>query len=292
MKKNLRIQLEGGIGNQLFQLAAVLHYANLHEMNYSLLRAEKYDSKFYHLNGLENLKGLHLIPRNLFLRGRVGSWIWRIDRHLLKKFVKYRKARRIFVFTETDIPRYLPNKTREIRGYFHTPTFPLEHSTFIRKTLRKSEGTEFKSYLNDFDGENKISVHMRRGDYLKLGSKYGELGKEYYLPAIKKITDFLNRSELLIFSDDIAYAKKFFSAVEFKNFNIAYAPATLKPFENITLMSYCTGHIISNSTFSWWGAVLAENSKMVIAPSRWSKDNSIPPNLNLRPWHIIDPKFI
>ena len=35
---------------------------------------------------------------------------------------------------------------------------------------------------------------------------------------------------------------------------------------DMCLMSLCEGHIIANSSFSWWGAWLAD-SKMVVAPS-------------------------
>ena len=37
---------------------------------------------------------------------------------------------------------------------------------------------------------------------------------------------------------------------------------------DLCLMSLCEGHIIANSTFSWWGAWLADSEK-VIAPSIW-----------------------
>jgi hypothetical protein len=34
----------------------------------------------------------------------------------------------------------------------------------------------------------------------------------------------------------------------------------------------CSDHIIANSTFSWWGAWLA-NAGVVVAPSKWFGEN-------------------
>jgi hypothetical protein len=40
--------------------------------------------------------------------------------------------------------------------------------------------------------------------------------------------------------------------------------------EEILLMSKCKHHVISNSTFSWWGAWLSNyNNNIVIAPRKW-----------------------
>ena len=70
-----------------------------------------------------------------------------------------------------------------------------------------------------------------------------------------------------VFSDDMAWSRE----------NIKPAgPITyvehdnIVDYERMTLMSFCHHHIISNSTFAWWGAWLNPRpSKVVIAPKRW-----------------------
>ena len=37
---------------------------------------------------------------------------------------------------------------------------------------------------------------------------------------------------------------------------------------DLCLMTMCDGHIIANSSFSWWGAWLSKSRK-IIAPSGW-----------------------
>jgi hypothetical protein len=46
----------------------------------------------------------------------------------------------------------------------------------------------------------------------------------------------------------------------------------------LAILSHFEGHVISNSTFSWWGAYLANNNKIVAAPNVWFKHH-LEPNL-------------
>ena len=56
------------------------------------------------------------------------------------------------------------------------------------------------------------------------------------------------------------------------------------------LMTMCKGHIIANSSFSWWGAWLADSMK-VIAPSGWftGSDNQHLDTIDIIPesWEVI-----
>jgi hypothetical protein len=42
---------------------------------------------------------------------------------------------------------------------------------------------------------------------------------------------------------------------------------------DLCLMTLCSDHIIANSSFSWWGAWLA-NTSTVIAPNNWFGPNN------------------
>ena len=61
------------------------------------------------------------------------------------------------------------------------------------------------------------------------------------------------------------------------------------PYIDLYLMSQCDDFIIANSTFSWWGAWLANRGK-VIAPKKWFGPNNSHLNTkDLYPehWEII-----
>ncbi|MCP3973307.1 MAG: alpha-1,2-fucosyltransferase [bacterium] len=113
-----------------------------------------------------------------------------------------------------------------------------------------------------------IAVHVRRGDYLKLAGS-PVLPMSYYERAVDLIRQWVPDSEFFVFSDDPEWARTNLHLdvrrVEFVDINSEAAPH-----EDLRLMSSCKGHIIANSTLSWWGAWLSERpEKCVIAPKYW-----------------------
>lgn len=130
--------------------------------------------------------------------------------------------------------------------------------------------------------ECPISLHIRRGDFLINSGNHYNLGLEYYEEAL---THFDNDIPVIIFSDDPKWCKEqdLFSS---DRFLVAEGNSS---YVDLCLMSLCKYHIIANSTFSWWGAWLA-NSKKVIAPKKWFGPNNShlsTVDLYLQNWKII-----
>ena len=66
--------------------------------------------------------------------------------------------------------------------------------------------------------------------------------------------------------DDIEWCKKNFSDIP----NAIFFTGDYKhPIEDLRFMSLCKHHIIANSTFSWWGAYLSDDTGVTIYPSSW-----------------------
>lgn len=104
------------------------------------------------------------------------------------------------------------------------------------------------------------SVHVRRGDYLRLTREYVQFDMDYY----KRAMDTIKSPKYLIFSDDINWCK-----ANFNGDNIEFSEGRA-PVDDLALMSSCEHNIICNSSFSWWGAWLNKNpSKIVVAPEKW-----------------------
>jgi len=106
------------------------------------------------------------------------------------------------------------------------------------------------------------SIHIRRGNYLNLQQFHPVQDIHYFNKSIEKIP---NDSYFLIFSDDIKWCK-----MNFPNDERFIFIENNNDYEDLLLMSLCENNIISNSTFSWWGAYLNKNpNKIVVAPEKW-----------------------
>lgn len=113
--------------------------------------------------------------------------------------------------------------------------------------------------------ENPVSLHVRRTDYLTNNANHHNLDLSYYEEALKHFDD----RQVIVFSDDPEWCKKQ-SLFSDDRFLVSESEDNKI---DLCLMTFCTSHIIANSSFSWWGAWLA-NSQKVIAPSKWFGPNN------------------
>ena len=130
--------------------------------------------------------------------------------------------------------------------------------------------------------ENPIALHVRRGDFLRNSARHYNQPLSYYENALKHFPD----ETVLVFSDDPVWCH---DEALFADDRFMIADGNSN-YVDLCLMSMCSGHIIANSSFSWWGAWLAK-SKKVVAPSRWFgdelKESNDTKDLYPESWEII-----
>lgn len=149
-------------------------------------------------------------------------------------------------------------------GFFQSEKY-FPNKTLILNLFQPSEFTnqQLVKYDNLLKGIT-CSIHVRRGDYLNY-SLHAARDIEYYQKGIDRVGEV---DKYLIFSDDIEWCKENFlmeNSVFIEN---------EKDYVEIFLQSKCTHNIISNSTFSWWGAYLNTGiNKKTVAPKKWFKDD-------------------
>lgn len=158
-------------------------------------------------------------------------------------------------------------KNTKIKGYFQSEKYFYNFGDQIK--LLFSPDNETLSYIRErysnlLEDNSTVSVHVRRGDYVKLTDVHGLLCMNYYEEAMLRFPNH----KFVMFSDDIEWCKE-----NFRNCTFIEGESEVIDFY---LMSFMKSNVIANSTFSWWSAWLNSNpDKIVIAPSKWFGPESI-----------------
>jgi len=192
-----------------------------------------------------------------------------------------------FTYSENPNMQFQEIQYREnlfIRGYFQSENYFKHNRQAILELFSPQEEIEKfinNKYQNIIDNEQHVSVHIRRGDYLKLSDFHNVLGETYYQNAMEKY----NGAKFVFFSDDIDWCKQTFANKN--SIFIEKQPDVMDMF----LMSKITHNIIANSSFSWWGAWLNQSEKQtVVCPGNWfgpKNSHLITKDLTPTSWNVI-----
>lgn len=125
--------------------------------------------------------------------------------------------------------------------------------------------------------ENSVAIHVRKGnDYQSRIWYQNTCPIEYYRKAIDYLKNQLDNPQFYVFTDNPTWVKENF--IDFDYLLIDWNPgAGWGSHADMQLMSLAKHNIISNSTYSWWGAYLNSNpEKIVICPEIWFNPDSTP----------------
>lgn len=175
-------------------------------------------------------------------------------------------------------------KEKFVIGGFFFPESAQAIESVLKDELRvvSPENELNASMRKRIEETESVGVHIRRGDFVTLGLVVCDL--EYYKKSICEMLERLTRPVFYIFSDDIGWVRNNLCV----DAELVYVDLNNSAPDDMRLLYNCKHFIISNSTFSWWGAFLGKYSnKMVVAPKYWRKDCS-DAGMNLRDWIEID----
>ena len=251
------VKILGGLGNQMFQYA----YAKALEMKGFDVRLDLSGFKKYHLHG-----GYQLDKYQINIQNAKTS------------VILFSKINRLRMIKEKNLMfdlKLLSLKGNEyVKGYFQTEKYFSEIREVLLQefTINRSIATSTENYTKQItNAKVSCSIHIRRGDYVsnkKSNNIHGTCSLEYYKKAITLIEDKYKNVTFFIFSDDISWTKENLILK-----NAVYINHKCLPHEDIYLMSLCCHNITANSSFSWWGAWLNNNThKTIIAPKKWFID--------------------
>ncbi len=159
-------------------------------------------------------------------------------------------------------------------GYWQDERYFADQADAVRRELRFAArpAPADAAVLDQIRRQPAVSVHVRRGDYLNPNEVVGPCGIDYYDRAIAWVAERVPNARLFVFSDDPAWCRANLPAAVPTTF-VTHNIGVNDP-EDLRLMSACDHFIIANSTFSWWGAWLAERpGTSVVAPARWFRSD-------------------
>ena len=237
----------GRLGNQMFQFASLKGIARHRGFNYCFPPS---------FNKNEWTDHQLLIPFKLHSTNELNIQYIDLDRPTIRE--------ESFLFDKNlydNCPDWV-----SIQGFFQTE----KYFKNIKDELQKD--FEFKDIIKipceDMISslDNPVALHIRRTDYIT-NPNHTCLSMDYY----KRALEYFKNEPILIFSDDPKWCQEH-ELFEDDRFMISDNDDA---YIDMCLMTMCKGHIIANSSFSWWGAWLAD-SKKVIAPKGWfeGSDNS------------------
>ena len=295
--RQVAVDLQGGLGNQLFQYAVARAFASAGQtepiLNTRLLRCDpKRQLKLDAYPVRARLLDSSQLPQPTRLWHGLAWAGWRTG-----KLRQYPFDARLF--TESDVAGCWDQRVTSLhapvvlRGYFQSERYFSGIGADLRAELLplRAPGETFLRLHNQIRlaGPASASVHVRRGDYAndpKVLAFHGLLGTEYYGPALALLRTRVPNAQLFVFTDDPSAAAALLPPGLAATF---VSGQGLTDVDELALMSACCHHVIANSSYSWWGAWLGGPEGLTIAPRRWfaqPSDASIRDRFPAH-WHVV-----
>ena len=257
------VQLMGGVGNQMFQYACGMalalrnHSPLLLDISQFLSKAQayKYELDNFHtkaevFQSLDELK--HIAQR------------YSVNKINIIKEPHYHFAPEIIALHDNVA---LAGGYWQSEKYFHNVSDSIRKQFVPKDDSLSPESLKMAEKIQSVDS---VALHVRRGDYTNAVNLkvHGLISMDYYFGAINYLRSRFNDLRFFVFSDDLVWCREAFQ--NFANMSFVEHHVRINAHEDLWLMSQCKHNIIANSSYSWWGAWLNNNSdKRVIAPARW-----------------------
>lgn len=277
--KTIKIYLDGGLGNQLFQYAFGRARADeqglelvldVSMLNRCIPSVTPRNFSLYAFDIRARIENLELPWHNLLIR------IFRIMPWLSNKF-----RVRVECSADYDHDANLDCRSKYFIGYWQSPKYFTNQAARLFHDLQPLEllSVFTQTFIDSLIPAQSVMIHVRRGDYVSLTSAvihHGVLDLNYYKKAVAQCLETRPDVKFYVFSDDIFWCRD--------NEIVGNAPVTYvgndpsrSDWEDLWMMSCCGHQIIANSSFSWWAAWLADQrygkeNRLVFAPKRWFRN--------------------
>ena len=268
--KRIHVRLQGGLGNQLFIWAAGFALAT--RLGATLTVDDDLIPKLNRNSRLDNRK---------FELGYFG----------IRRASRMRAPRRFYPhFSEQGFDydsRFSAIKSSVVlNGYFQSWRYMegLENSIRDFLVVNAQSSSVLEALKKKLGAEPWVGVHVRRGDYLRVGV-LNVVGPEYYRKAVPLVKDGSGAERVVVFSDDVGIARDVVPGAD----HYIGSGELESPPDTLMLMSEASAFVGANSSLSWWASFLSSRpAALNVFPSKWFSDSSIStPDLLIETWRRL-----
>jgi hypothetical protein len=269
------IEVSGGLGSQLFQIAYIISFLRLSKKNRikrklifkegnaskDVYRKTHWNTLFQGLFRVVNASDFEKIAFNTFNNEEIAH-----------KYIEPKADIKDNVFFDGKYQtfKYIDDSLRE----------KMTNIIYSNEDIMYPAYYKYRDILDYFGSDTKdndmVSLHISRGDYLSLSNYNYNLEMNYYKDALH----IANKKNVVVFSDDIEWCINNFNDYVNREgtYNVYFVSnkiykeneVLIKDDIELILMSMFQNNIIANSCFSLWASFISfYKNKIVVAPKRW-----------------------
>lgn len=267
------VKILGGLGNQMFQYALLTALRQQHP--HDCVMADLHVFHNYRRSfQLDTAFGIRPVAATLRDVARVAypypsyAW-WRCGSRLLPPRKTMCVEPSNFSFVDDALERtgntYYDGYWQNERYFSHCRTALVEQFRFPLFTDERN-----RQLAQLAEQKETAALHVRRTDYIGDRLFHDISATDYYARALQLLKQQTHTKVLCIFSDDMEWCRQHLShltaewQVAMVDWN--HGAASI---QDMHLMTLCRHHVIANSSFSWWGAWLADTPGLNMAPRLW-----------------------
>ena len=305
-----RLILFGGLGNQMFQyITARELFGENFIIDTSFVQNSGYSFELPDLAQLTLVESIkYEAKKKTYFEKKAFFAILKLSSIQERKSLKYKilvQVRKIcyFIFSQTAFTGYYlilgngigwsslsapRDRKCVLIGNFHSYRWINQNLNQYRNELQLKQDNKTFGFINkNIDGPKRLIVHVRLGDYLRI-PELNVVDRNYFKGAIIEAFSVYEYDEIWVFTNDIAKVKDYLDESNQAKYRF-FDSNQFTSAENLEIMKIGDGYVLSNSTYSWWGAFLNHKDPVsIIIPSKWYRSTPEPLDLIPKSWQRFE----
>ena len=305
-----RLILFGGLGNQMFQyITARELFGENFIIDTSFMQNSEYTFELPDLSQLTLVESIkYEAKKKTYFEKKAFLAILKLSSIQERKSLKFKtlvQVRKIcyFIFSQTAFTGYhlIPgngigwsslsapgDRKCVLIGNFHSYRWISQNLNQFRNELQLKQDNKTFGFINkNIDGSKRLIVHVRLGDYLRI-PELNVVGRNYFKGAIIEAFSVYEYDEIWVFTNDMSKVKDYLDESNQAKYRF-FDSDQFTSAETLEIMKIGDGYVLSNSTYSWWGAFLSHKDPVsILIPSKWYRSTPEPFYLIPKYWQRFE----